>query len=50
MFEVENYFHYVSIQCESAMRNCAAHYPYETSNENEPSLRSSPDEIAEALR
>ena len=32
------------------MRNCAAHYPYETTEFGAASLRGSPDEIAEALK
>lgn len=49
-FAVENYFQYVRIQCESAMRTCAAMYPYETEEPEGLSLRGSPAEIAEALR
>jgi regulator of protease activity HflC (stomatin/prohibitin superfamily) len=46
---VESYEHYISIQCESAIRELAAKYPYEAEKEGGISLRSSEDEIAHAL-
>lgn len=47
---MENYYQYIKIQCESAMRTCAALYPYETSDEGALSLRGSPAEIAQSLK
>jgi regulator of protease activity HflC (stomatin/prohibitin superfamily) len=38
---VESYEHYISIQCESAIRELAAKYPYEAEKEGGISLRSS---------
>jgi regulator of protease activity HflC (stomatin/prohibitin superfamily) len=49
-FEVEDYYQYVRIQCESALRTCAAMYPYESNDDDALSLRGSPAEIAESLR
>jgi len=51
VFNVDNYTEYLSIQCDSALRNIVRLYPYDTSNEdNEKSLRGSSQEIAERLR
>ncbi|MCP4727479.1 MAG: SPFH domain-containing protein [bacterium] len=56
VFEVDNYIDYVRVQSESALRHLATSYPYDLSNEDdesvkdELSLRSSLDEVNEALR
>lgn len=50
LFEVDNYTSYVSIQSEAAIRNLATSYPYDSHDDNGIALRSSPVEIAEALR
>lgn len=53
MFNVDNYFEYLSIQCDSALRNIVRLYPYDSSDTdagNETSLRGSSKEIAEKLR
>lgn len=51
LFEVDNYESYVSIQSEAALRNLATSYPYDLQDsEDAIALRSSPQEIAEALK
>lgn len=51
VFNVDNYTEYLSIQCDSALRNIVRLYPYDVSNEdNEKSLRGSSQEIAEKLK
>ena len=50
MFEVDNYAQFLMTQSESAMRDCAALYPYETDNADAISLRGSPVEVAANLR
>lgn len=50
LFEVEGYQSYIRTQAESAMRLCAALYPYESEEEGQITLRGSPVEVAEALR
>jgi regulator of protease activity HflC (stomatin/prohibitin superfamily) len=49
-FEVDDYVHYVHVQSESALRNLATHYPYDTDVEDRISLRGSTDLVAEKLR
>lgn len=52
-FNVDNYAEYLSIQCDSALRNIVRLYPYDISDEDEmgeKSLRGSSMEIAEHLR
>jgi regulator of protease activity HflC (stomatin/prohibitin superfamily) len=49
-FEVDDYVNYVHVQSESALRNLATHYPYDTDKEDEISLRGSTDKVAEKLR
>lgn len=52
-FNVDNYAEYLSIQCDSALRNIVRLYPYDISDEDEmgeKSLRGSSVEIAEHLR
>ncbi len=50
VFEVDDYVEFVSIQSEAALRNLTTTYPYEAHDGDELALRSSPQEIAKALR
>lgn len=52
VFNVDNYKEYLSIQCDSALRNTVRFYPYDTSleDENEKSLRGSSTEVAEKIK
>ena len=51
LFDVENYETFVPIQAETAIRNIATRYPYESHDgSNEHSLRSHPDEVGDALK
>jgi len=51
VFNVDNYTEYLSIQCDSSLRNIVSQYPYDsTGDDNEKSLRGSSREIAERLR
>ncbi len=51
VFNVDNYTEYLSIQCDSALRNIVRLYPYDISHEdNEKSLRGSSQEVAEMLK
>lgn len=50
IFEVDDYVEFVSIQSEAALRNLSTTYPYEAHDGEELALRSSPKEIAKALR
>lgn len=46
MFDVDNYEKFVEIQSETAIRHIAAHYAYDTFNdESAPSLRGNTDEV-----
>jgi regulator of protease activity HflC (stomatin/prohibitin superfamily) len=50
VFNVENYTEFLSIQCDSALRNIARLYPYDSNDEqSEKSLRASSSEIAQKL-
>jgi regulator of protease activity HflC (stomatin/prohibitin superfamily) len=50
-FNVDNYIEYLSIQCDSALRNIVRLYPYDSSNEDqEKSLRGSSQEVAAKLK
>ncbi|MFM1896736.1 MAG: hypothetical protein RLZZ385_1810 [Pseudomonadota bacterium] len=49
-FEVDNYESFVTIQSESAIRNLANTYPYDSHEESELSLRGDPREVAEQLK
>lgn len=50
-FNVDNYTEYLSIQCDSALRNIVRLYPYDSANEDqEKSLRGSSQEVAEKLK
>lgn len=48
-FNVDNYTEYLSIQCDSALRNIVRLYPYD-SDDGEKSLRGSSQEVAERLK
>lgn len=50
MFDVTNYTSFVHIQCETALRQLANHYPYEPHVAGEIALRSHPEDIAQRLR
>ena len=50
LFEVENYSEFVHIQCETALRHLASHYPYEPHTPDEIALRSHQAEVATKLR
>ena len=51
VFNVDNYKEYLSIQCDSALRNIVRLYPYDNpGKDNEESLRGSSQEVAEKLR
>ena len=49
-FEVDDYVNYVHVQSESALRNLATLYPYDTHEEGTLSLRGNTDEIAGQLK
>jgi len=49
-FDVDDYDDYVRIQSESALRYLASHYPYDTTVEDELSLRGSMDEVSHGLQ
>ena len=49
-FEVDDYVHYVHVQSESALRNMATHYPYDTDKDDQVSLRGSTDIVAQKLK
>jgi regulator of protease activity HflC (stomatin/prohibitin superfamily) len=50
VFEVDDYENFVKVQTESAERNLATHYPYDTHLEGTLSLRGSTDEVAKRLK
>ena len=51
VFNVDNYKEFLSIQCDSALRNIVRLYPYDSvGTDNEASLRGSSMEVAEKLR
>ena len=52
VFQVDNYREFLSIQCDSALRNIVRLYPYDTAEDDgaEKSLRGSSQEIAENLK
>ena len=50
-FNVDNYKEFLSIQCDSALRNIVRLYPYDVAgDDNEKTLRGSSQEIADKLR
>ncbi len=50
MFDVQDYGVFVHIQCETALRHLASHYPYEPHEPGEVSLRGSPEKVGETLQ
>ncbi len=50
LFNVGNYSNFIAVQSESAIRNMASIYPYDTHDKDEVSLRGSTAEIAEKLK
>jgi regulator of protease activity HflC (stomatin/prohibitin superfamily) len=50
MFEVDNYENYVHVQSESALRNLATAYPYDSHDDEVMSLRAAAGVVADALR
>ena len=52
VFNVENFYEYLSIQCDSTIRNISRMYPYDTieSNDDELTLRGSSLEIAGKMK
>lgn len=55
VFNVDNYKEFLSIQCDSALRNIVRLYPYDCAGENldgsgEKSLRGSSDEVSQRLK
>jgi regulator of protease activity HflC (stomatin/prohibitin superfamily) len=54
VFNVDNYTEFLSIQCDSSLRNIVRLYPYDVSDsadrDNEKSLRGSSQEVAEMLK
>ncbi len=49
-FEVDDYVNFVHVQSESAVRNLATRYPYDTQEEGQMSLRADTEEIATQLK
>ena len=50
VFNVDHYKEYLSIQCDSALRDIACMYPYDSTTDSEKSLRGSSIEIAEKIK
>jgi hypothetical protein len=46
---VDEFRHYVTVQSESALRHLATEYPYDTTEDDQLSLRGSMDEVSESL-
>lgn len=49
-FDVDDFENYVQIQSEAAIRHIASLYSYDRSEEDEPTLRDSADEVAQGLQ
>ena len=49
-FEVDDFVNFVHVQSESAVRNLATQYPYDTQEEGVTSLRGDTEEIADRLK
>ena len=49
-FEVDDFVNFMHVQSESAVRNLATQYPYDTRDENQVSLRGNTEGIAEQLQ
>lgn len=50
VFNVDNYSSYLSIQADSTLRDVARCYPYDSTDDDEKTLRGSSSEISEQLR
>lgn len=50
LFDVDDYNTFVAIQSETALRQLASLYPYDSWENGDQSLRENPDEVAEHLR
>jgi regulator of protease activity HflC (stomatin/prohibitin superfamily) len=50
LFDVDHYENFVAIQSETAIRALASELPYDSPDENRPSLRGNPLEIADRLK
>lgn len=50
LFDVENYSQFVDIQIETALREIASHFYYDSQEEGEPNLRSNGDEVSTMLK
>lgn len=50
LFDVDHYEHYVKIQSDAALRHLANCYPYDHGEEEEMTLRSGMDEVAQVLK
>ena len=50
VFEVDDYEHYVKVQSEAALRNGATSYPYDSHDDNTPSLRGHTSVVADHLK
>jgi hypothetical protein len=50
LFDVQDYRVFVHLQCETALRHLASHYPYEPHEPGEVSLRGSPERVGETLQ
>lgn len=50
VFDVDDYEEFVAIQAETALRNLATRYPYDSAGTERASLRENPDELAGALK
>jgi hypothetical protein len=49
VFDVDEFTHYVTVQSESAIRHLATEYPYDTTEDDQLSLRGSMDEVSVSL-
>jgi len=50
LFNVQGYENFVAIQSETAIRTLASHYPYDSHDAGQNSLRANPEEISSLLR
>ncbi len=50
LFDVQHYEQFVAIQSETAIRSLATEFPYDSQDEDRPSLRGNPQEVAENLK
>ncbi len=50
LFNVDDYEEFVAIQSETAIRALASSYPYDSHDDQVPSLRGIPEEVAEAMK